>query len=410
MGEPGGEAVNEFVVRLGTPDGAVVEQRHRAVSEEALRRELENKGLTVFRVRARRGPLRLPLVGRRERLTSLEFLIFNQQLATLLRAGIPILQSLELLQRSQTGTYFREVLSRVLDDVRSGVSLSDSFAAQGGIFPRLYCATILAGERSGELVPVLSRYIHHQQMLEAARRKVSSALTYPAVLITLSIGLVILLMTYVIPRFAAFYSGFSADLPLLTQIIVAVGTFLQNNVVYIVTGLLIAYLLARRWLRSEAGRIAIDHAKLKVPFVGSIFHLFALSQFVRSLGTLLSGGTPLVNALEIASTTVTNHAIATPIARVAPRVREGQPLWSSLEGTGLFPDLSVAMVQVGEATGALEGMLTNVSQFYDETIEVRLARVVTLIEPAVLLLMGGVVAMLVLSVYLPMFTLLQKVQ
>jgi len=402
--------VTEFLVRLGTPEGAVLEQRHRAVSEEALRRELENRGLTVFRVRTRRGALRLPFFGARDRLGSLEFLIFNQQLATLLRAGIPILQSLELLQRSQTGAHFREVLSRVLDDVRSGVSLSDSFAAQGGIFPRLYCATILAGERSGELVPVLSRYIHHQQMLEAVRRKVTSALTYPAVLITLSLGLVVLLMTYVIPRFANFYMGFSADLPFLTRIIVGTGTFLQHNIHFILGGLVVAYLLARRWLQSEAGQIAVDHAKLRVPFVGPIFHLFALSQFVRSLGTLLSGGTPLVNALEIASTTVTNHAIASPLARVAPRVREGQPLWSSLEGTRLFPALSVAMVQVGEATGALEGMLTNVSQFYDESIEVKLARVVSLIEPAVLLLMGGVVATLVLSVYLPMFTLLQKVQ
>ncbi len=402
--------MTEFVVRLGTPEGAVLEQRHRAVSEEALRRELENRGLTVFRVRARRGVLRLPFFGRRERLGSLEFLIFNQQLVTLLRAGIPILQSLELLQRSQTSTYFRGVLSRVLDDVRSGVSLSDSFAAQGGMFPRLYCATILAGEHSGELVPVLSRYIHHQQMLEGVRRKVTSALTYPAVLITLSMGLVALLMTYVIPRFANFYLGFSADLPLPTRIVVGTGTFLSHNIHFIIGGLVVAYLLARRWLRSEDGQIALDHAKLKVPFVGSIFHLFALSQFVRSLGTLLSGGTPLVHALEIASTTVTNHAIGAPLARVAPRVREGQPLWSSLEATGLFPELSVAMVQVGEATGALEGMLSNVSEFYDETIEVQLARVVSLIEPAVLLLMGGVVASLVLSVYLPMFTLLQKVQ
>jgi type IV pilus assembly protein PilC len=402
--------VTDFVVRLGTPEGVILEQRHRAVSEAVLRRELEGRGLTIFRVHARRSALRLPFFAGRHRLGSLEFLIFNQQLATLLKAGIPVLQSLELLQRTQSSAYFREILSRVLEDVRSGVSLSDAFAAQGGVFPRLYCATILAGERAGELVPVLSRYIHHQQMLEAVKRRVKSALTYPAVLITLSTGLVILLMTYVIPRFASFYQGFSADLPLITKVVVATGTFLQQNVYFIIGGLLIAYMLARRWLHSQPGQIALDRVKLHVPFVGRIFHLFALSQFVRSLGTLLAGGTPLVNALEIASTTVTNQAIGSPLTRVAPRVREGQPLWASLEATKLFPELSVAMVQVGEATGALEGMLFNVSEFYDETIEVRLARVVTLIEPAVLLVMGGVVAFLVLSIYLPMFTLLQKVQ
>jgi type IV pilus assembly protein PilC len=402
--------VSEFVVRLGTPEGTVLEQRHRAVSEEALRRDLENRGLTVLRMRAQRAALRLPFLGRRRRVGSLDFLVFNQQLATLLKAGIPVLQSLELLQRTQSSAYFREVLSHVLDDVRGGVSLSDAFAAQEHVFPRLYCATILAGERAGEIVPVLSRFIHHQQMLEAVRRRVSSALTYPAVLITLSIGLIILLMTYVIPRFANFYQGFSADLPLLTKIVVATGTFFQNNVQYIIGGLVIAYFGARRWLHSEAGKVAIDRVKVRLPFVGMIFHLFALSQFVRSLGTLLSGGTPLVNALEIASATVTNHAIASPLRDVAPRVREGQPLWASLEATRLFPELSIAMVQVGEATGSLEGMLLNVSQFYDESIEVRLARVVTLIEPAVLLGMGVIVAFLVMSVYLPMFLLLNRIQ
>ena len=402
--------MTEYVVRVGTAEGSVLQQRHRAVSEDSLRRELEGKGFAVFRIWEHRGKLRVPFLGRRERLGSLEFLIFNQQLATLLRAGMPILQSLELLQGSQTGAYFREVLTRILEDVRSGVSLSDAFAAQGGIFPKLYCATILAGERAGELVGVLTRYIHHQQMLEAVWRKVKSALTYPVVLLSLSSALVVVLVTYVIPRFSTLYLGFGADLPLPTKLVLGFSAFVQSNGLYLLSGLAAAYLLSRRWLRSDAGIIALDRAKLKIPFVGSILHLFALSQFVRSLGTLIAGGTPLVNSLEIASGTVTNRAIGEPLARVAPRVREGQALWTSLEGTGLFPGLSIAMVKVGEATGALEGMLINVSQFYDESIEVRLARLVTLIEPAVLVIMGGVVATLLLSVYYPMFTLMQKVQ
>jgi len=218
------------------------------------------------------------------------------------------------------------------------------------------------------------------------------------------------LVTYVIPRFASFYQGFAADLPLPTKLVLGFSAFVQHNGLYLVGALLVAYLFSRRWLRSDAGIIAVDRLKLRIPFVGRILHLFALSQFVRSLGTLVAGGTPLVNSLEIASGTVTNRAIGEPLTRVAPRVREGQALWTSLEGTGLFPDLSIAMVQVGEATGALEGMLINVSQFYDESIEVRLARVVTLIEPAVLVIMGGVVSLLLLSVYYPMFTLMQKVQ
>lgn len=398
----------EFVARVGTADGEVLVQRLRAPSAEAVRRELETKGYHVFAVEAARGRIRLPLLRWRERVGSLEFLIFNQQFATLLRAGIPVLQSLDLLHRSQSNPYFREVLARVVDDVRSGIALSESFASQGELFPRLYTATILAGERAGELVPVLERYVRYQEMLEAAKRKVSSALTYPAVLVSLALGLIALLVTYVIPRFAQFYLGFGSDLPFVTQAVISGSTWIQAKSPIIAGALLVGFILYRRWSRSEKGRYAVDRFKLRLPLVGKIMHYFGLSQFTRSLATLLAGGTPLVNALEVSTSTVTNRALNVPLARVAPRVREGQPLWSSLEATRLFPDLSLAMVQVGEATGALEQMLANVSRFYDESVEVRLNRVVTLIEPAVLVLMGVVITALLLSVYLPMFSLMQR--
>jgi len=402
--------LTEYLARVGTQDGLVVQQRHRASSGEALRRELENKGLRVFGLQAVRSRSWLPGLLRRERITSIDFLVFNQQLATLLRAGIPVLQSLELLQRSQSNPVFRQVLARVLEDVRSGISLSESFASQGGLFPRLYCATLMAGEQAGELVPVLTRYTQHSQVLEAVRRRVQSALTYPLVLVSLAVGLIILLMTYVIPRFAQFYLGFASELPLPTVIVLQAAHFFEKYLIYMVGAGVVAFPFVRRWLHSEAGATSLDRLKVRLPFVGRILHLFALSQFSRALGTLLAGGTPLVRALEVASSTVTNRAIGGPLTRVAPMVREGQALWSSLESTGLFPDLSVAMVQVGEATGALEEMLFNVSQFYDESIEVKLARVVSLSEPLVLVVMGGVVAALLLSVYYPMFTMMQKVQ
>jgi len=400
----------EFVVRLGMPDGRVSEQKHHAASAEALRRELETRGLYVFSVKAAR---RLRLSWRfrfREKVKPLEFLVFNQQLATLLAAGMPVLQSLELLQKAQSNPFFREVLARVLEDVRSGVALSEAFAAQGALFPPLYCASVFAGERSGDLVGVLRRYIRYQQMLEGARRKVTSALTYPAVLMGLAFGLIVVLVTYVIPRFAGLYQDFQAELPLLTLGILALASFIKQQIYVLLAGLVIGLVVLRRYLQSETGRLAWDRARLRLPFVGEIFHLFGLSQFVRALGTLLAGGTPLVPALEVAVGTVTNRALSEPLRGVIPMVREGQPLWSSLETTGLFPELSLAMVQVGEATGALVEMLDGVGQFYDESIEVKLGRVVTLIEPAVLVLMGGVIVTLLLSVYLPMFTLLQRVQ
>jgi type IV pilus assembly protein PilC len=402
--------VTEFVARLGTPDGAVVEQRHRGVTADAVKRDLEGKGLHVFAVRPVRSAMRLPFLRRREKLDSIELLVFNQQFSTLLRAGIPVLQSLELLQRSQSGAFFRSVLAKVLEDVRGGVALSESFTSQGGLFPRLYCASVFAGERAGELVPVLTRYVQDSQMLEAVRRRVKGALTYPIVLISLSCGLIGLLLGYVIPRFATFYLGFGSELPLSTRVILQVAAFIHDNALYLLGGLVAGVILLRRWAATERGAIAVDHMLLRVPFVGSILHLFALSQFVRSLATLLAGGTPLVNSLEIASATVTNRAVEAPLTRVAPRVREGQALHTSLEASKLFPELSLAMVEVGEATGSLDAMLFNVAQFYDESIEVKLARVVTLIEPLVLVVMGGIVAALLLSVYYPMFSMISRAQ
>ncbi len=400
--------MSEFVARVGTPDGLVVEQRHQAATDEALRRELENRGLHVFSVKPVRGLSRLSL-RRRQKISHLDFLVFNQQLATLLRAGIPVLQSLELLQRAQSKPFLRSILERVLEEVRGGAALSEAFSLQGDLFPKLYSASLLAGERSGELVSVLDRYIHYQELMGSIRRKVSSALTYPVVLMGLAFGLITLLITYVIPRFASFYAGFGTELPFITRAILGFAQAVQDNILIIVGVILVGVVLVGRWAKTERGRVALDRLRLKIPFVGEIFHLLALSQFIRSLGTLVAGGTPLVNSLEISTGTVTNRAVSSVLGRVAPRVREGQALWSSLERTQLFPELSIAMVQVGEATGALEGMLLNVSQFYDETIEVRLARVVTLIEPAVLVLMGGVVAMLLLSVYYPMFTMINRV-
>jgi type IV pilus assembly protein PilC len=288
------------------------------------------------------------------------------------------------------------------------VALSEAFEGQGDLVPRLYCATLMAGERSGELVTVLRRYIHHQQMLESVRRRVSSALTYPVVLLSLALALVVLLVTYVIPRFAGLYKGFSATLPLPTLIVVNVASWVQHNALYLAGGAAVLVWVGRRWLRSERGMLMWDRTKIRIPFVGDIFHFFGLSQFVRSLATLIAGGTPLVNSLDIATTTVTNRAVSVPLERVASRVREGQALWSSLEGTRLFPELSIAMVRVGEATGALEEMLFNVSDYYDESIEVKLARVVSLIEPAVLVLMGVIIAGLLMSVYLPMFSLFSR--
>ena len=247
-------------------------------------------------------------------------------------------------------------------------------------------------------------------MMGQVKRKVTGAIVYPAVLVSLSVGLIFILLTYVIPRFREFYSGFGGEMPALTVFVVGLATFMRGHVVEIVLGSVAGVWAFGRWRRTDAGRRVVDGVLLKLPALGVVLHEFALSQFARALATLVGAGTPLVTALEISTGSIGNRRISEAVASVVPKVREGAELWRSLEQTGQFTSLTVEMIKVGEATGALEEMLTNVSDFYDEAIEAKLQTIINLIEPVILIVMGGVIATILLSVYLPMFTILSNIR
>jgi len=394
----------EFIVRIGTPDGDIVERRVHANSVSAAQDELRRQGMHVFETK--RGTFSLTdLLPRSRRVISTErFLTFNQELLALVRAGLPIIQSLDLMLERQKNLRFREVLLDIRDQIKSGVALSDAFASYGDLFPTIYSTSLRAGERSGDLEGVLRRFLRYQKIIVNLRKKVVGALVYPAVLITLSAAMVFVMLTYVIPRFAEFYTGFGAELPLFTRVMIAFATGLRQNLLFVVIGVILAVFLFRRWVRTS-GRVTWDRWKLKIPLAGGILHRFAIMQFTQSLGTLLSGGTPMVPAIEIGSQSVTNQEVSLKIFAIVQNVREGEPLWRSLESTGVVSDLAVEMIKVGESTGALTEMLSNVSEFYDEEIEARLARMVAAIEPIILVFMGGVIAVLLYAFYLPLFQL-----
>lgn len=329
----------------------------------------------------------------------------------LLKAGLPIVHGVEVLLERQENPHFKRILVDIREQLTSGVSLSEAFLSHGDVFPRLYATSLKAGERSGEVEKVLRRYLAYQKILAALRRKVTGALVYPAVLIGLSIGLVTILMTYVIPRFREFFAGFEAGrLPLITRVVIGTADFLRGHILFVLAGLVVATFVFTRWKATDAGRLGWDSVLLKIPLIGKILQQFALSQFSRSLATLVGAGTPVVPALDIAAGAVANRKISGAVASVVPRVREGAEVWRSLESTGVFTSLAIEMIKVGEATGALEEMLTNVSDFYDEAIDAQLQRIVSLIEPIILVVMGGVIATLLLSIYLPMFTILSNIK
>lgn len=400
----------QFSVKTGWPDGSVAEESILAPDSKAAQVEIERRGGHVFEIKRHGFRLSGGKGGRRGRVKMADFLVFNQELIALLKAGLPVVRSFEVLLERQESPALRAVLHDVKDRVNSGASISDAFAEQGDIFPRLYWTSLKAGEKSGEIEGVLRRYLKYQKTIIAISRKVVSTLVYPAILILLSTVLIGVLMTFVIPKFQEFFADFDADLPLLTVIVVGIATFLRNNVLWFFPAVIFAAWLGWRWIRTPAGRQWTDGFLLKVPFLGGLFQRFAITQFTRSLSTLLAGGTPLVPSLENAAEAIGNRHISRRVRGVVPKVREGGELWQALESTGIFTNLTIEMIKVGETSGALEEMLTAVSDFYDEEIDVLLGRVITLVEPAILVLMGGVIMTILLSVYLPIFRIMSQIK
>ncbi len=396
----------EFRCRLASPNGEIVEGVYVADNEARLRHELEEKGLFVLSLHPKHAiagvSLQLP---QRKGINTREFLVFNQELATLLKAGMPLVQSLDLLKRRVTSPAFRRVLDDVHEKVRSGTALSDAFDAHQGLFPRVYTASLLAGERSGNLDATLRRYVEYTKIIATVKRKTVSALVYPAILISLALILVTIIVLKVVPAFSDFYGTFGAELPLSTRVIVAVSEFLRSQFLLVIGGLIAAVIAVVAWVRQPGQQARFDHMLLRLPMLGNVAKKFATSQMARTLATLLGGGLPLVNALDIAAKSVGNQYMAQQLGVVSLRVREGESFAAALEARHVFPDVAVKMAEVGESTGALQDMLNTVADFYDEEIATTMDRFVTLVEPVLLVVMGLVIAGLLLALYMPLFQL-----
>ena len=394
----------EFRCRLGTAAGEIVEGNYIADSEARLRRELEEKGMYVLSLQ-RRAALSLSSGGRRQRVKRQEFLVFNQELATLLKAGMPLVQSLDILRQRVVNPTFKSVLDSVHDRVRSGSSLSDAFGEHGSMFPPVYSASLLAGERSGNLDAVIRRYVAYDKIIGAVKRRTLSALIYPAILVTMMVLLIGIIVLRVVPAFSEFYANFERELPLSTRIVVAVSDGVVSNLAFIAIGIVGAAVAAMAWSRQPAQRARLDKWLLEIPWVGETTRKFYTSQLARMLATLLGGGIPLVNALEISVRSLSNRYLSRELDRVRVRVQEGQGFAAALRERTIFPDVAVKMVEVGEQTGALQEMLNSLAEFYDEEIETEVGRFITLVEPVLLVFMGIIIAIVVLALYMPLFEL-----
>ena len=396
----------EFVCRLGTPAGEIVTRTVEASAVHEARARLEREGFKVFNITPPKAEGLTSFTkasggSSRAKVKANDFLLFNQQLAALLRAGIPILQAISMLRRRATSVRLRAVLESVEEAIRGGAALSQAFAAQGAIFPRIYTASILAGERSGALDEVLSRYVNYMRRSVALRRKIRGALAYPLFLLLASLGMVVFLVVYVVPRMSELFAGFGGNLPLVTQIVLTISGWLTGNIFWLAPLLVVGAVGLGIWSRTPGGRLTIDRLKLKIPIAGKLLVQLSVAQAARSLATLLAGGITLVESWEIAAESITNLELRRRSSAILPLIREGRSFTESLEAAGWLPALAIDMIGIGERSGSLREMLDEVATFYDAEGEVKLEQLTTTLEPAILVVMGGIVVVILLAIYLP---------
>ncbi len=396
--------MGQFHCRVADADGRVFSHVEPASSLEEARQKLVDRGLYVYSVESRGGRL-AALVRQKSgrQIGGSEFLILNQQFNTLIKAGLPILKSLDLLATRASSPKLRPVISQVRDRVREGKSLSEA-VAEAGVFSKVYSTAILAGEKSGNLPGVLDYYIAYQRVSTGVRKKIIASLAYPALLISVAVIIVTYLVTAVIPKFALLYRDMNVELPAPTRLLIAITVDYRYAVFGMVVLLAVTAAGVFLWSRSDEGGAAFDRFKFRLPVIGDTLLKFQVAQFSRTLSTLLTGGTPLVAGLQTASDAITSKLLRSTVDQATQMVREGESLHGALASKDIVPELALDMIEVGESSGALSPMLNSVAEFYEEEVNLRLTALVSLIEPLLLVFMGLLIAFILISLYLPIFS------
>jgi type IV pilus assembly protein PilC len=394
----------EFTVKYAKPTGEVIKSVLVGQNTDEVRHRLQEQGFLPIAIRSREWSFSLRPRKRRQTIKPDDFILFNQQFVALIRAGLPILKSLDLLKDRIANPLLRQYISDVRDRVFSGALLSEAIRAQG-VFPAVYTASVFAGERSGNLVEVITRFVQYQKTILSVRKRFLNSLIYPTFLIVLAVGMIAVILTYVIPRFAELYADLNTPLPVTTRLLIAVSSTIRAHLALVVPALLGVIVVLKIWTGSRRGMHWLDELKLKAPVIGNLWTMFSMAQLARTLATLLQGGIPLVPALESAREASGNRVIAESISSAITQVREGRPVSESLERSGHFPELALEMIRVGEQTGSLPDMLNHVADFYDEDVNIRSTALLSWVEPVILLVVAVFIATVLVSLYMPIFSL-----
>jgi type IV pilus assembly protein PilC len=396
-----------FLCRLATDDGRIVSESFFSPSFKECQKHFEGEGYCVLSVKRDWKKIQIPVLSTEKKINEKDFIMFNQELVALIRAGYPILKSINILIQRVKNEKLKEVLMLVEKEIRGGKALSEAFAQHGRLFSTVYIASLMAGERSGNLAGIISRYNNYARTISQTKSRIKSALTYPSILIIFSFILLFILLNFILPRFSRFYADYEAQLPSITRALVSVSLAVQSHMVVILAVVLVLILAYFQMRKNEKSLVFLDRVKLKTPYGKQIWIESAVSLFCRTLGLLLEGGISLLSAIPLSSKAVPNKYMFSRMKTLPDSIKNGESLTDSLRKTECFPPLALDMIRIGESSANLEGMLSDVAEVYDERISNKIDTIVSLIQPIIIIFMGLIVAVMLLSVYLPIFNIIQ---
>jgi type IV pilus assembly protein PilC len=339
------------------------------------------------------------------KVTGKDIVVFTRQLSTMINAGLPLVQGIEILSKQQDNPTFKKTLAEIQQDVEAGSTLADSMRKHTKIFDNLFTNMIEAGETGGILDTILSRLAVFMEKSMALRKKIKGAMTYPTVCLAISILILIVILVFVVPVFKSMFEGFGHSLPLPTQIVVNLSYFFKTYWFYIVIALILISMGIKKFYNTEKGRKLIDRGLLRAPVFGILLRKVAVAKFTRTLSTMLSAGVPILEALQVVAKTSGNKVIEEAVFRVGDSIAEGRPIAEPLEESGVFPNMVVQMINVGESVGALDAMLEKIADFYDEEVDQAVENLTAMIEPFMMVFLGGMIGGIVVAMYLPIFKL-----
>lgn len=399
-----------FICRLATEDGRIFSQSFLAPSQEECQKHFESEGLCVLSVKKDWKKKKMPLLPFEKKIKDKDFIMFNQEFVALLKAGYPIIKSIEIIISRVKNIHLKELLMLVSNDVKGGKSLSEAFVPYENNFSKVYIASIMAGERSGNLPSTIHRYVQYAKVISVTKSKIRSALTYPTLLLFFSAALLGILINFIIPRFSSFYEDFEAQLPWITRALMAFSFAVRHYFYFFLAFIVGLGFLFFHLRKREKGLVLLDRMKLKIPYGNMIWLESAVSLFCRSLGLLLEGGISLLTSIGIARHAVSNKFLFHRMDGVSDSIKNGESLSESLAKSEFFPPLSLDMIKIGETSANLDGMLLDVADVYDERIQAKIDTFVSLVEPLIIIFMGIIVAAMLLSVYLPIFNIIRVVR